>query len=93
MFTSHDVLWEDLGLVDRKARQAVEMLQTMIKHVSEGQSDSPTRRDSQRLTRLMVIADLLCNELSAWVDERGQDDVHVAARSTARANGNGKSAH
>ncbi len=89
MFGNQDVLWEDLGLVNNKTHEAVELLQTMIQNVRDGQLDVPTRRDSQHLNRLMVIADLLCNELRSWSDEHGPQDLKVAV-SAACANGNGK---
>jgi hypothetical protein len=89
MISSQDVLWEDLDMAHSKAHHAVEMLQALIQNVRDGQLDSPTRRDSQRLTRLLVIADLLCNELTTWSDEHGLQDLNVAV-SAARANGNGK---
>lgn len=92
MFGSQDVLWEDLDLVSNKAHEAVEMLQAMIQNVCDGQLDVPTRRDSQYLNRLMVIADLLCNELRSWSNEHGFQDLKAAV-SAARANGNGKNAH
>lgn len=65
-----DLLWEDLGLVQRKAHQAYEMLQSIVNSVNAGELDQPSRQDSQHMNRLMVLADLLYAELRTWAEDR-----------------------
>lgn len=67
---SSDLLWEDLGSVQRKAYQAAEMLQSIVNSINAGELDQPSRQDSQHLNRLMVLADLLNAELRTWADDR-----------------------
>lgn len=74
------LLWEDLGLVCSKSHRANEILQAILDRVQQGQLDQPSRQDSQHLNRLIVLADLLCDELRSWANE-------ITPRT--KANGNG----
>lgn len=78
-----DLLWEDLELVQRKAHQAYEMLQSIVNSVNAGELDQPSRQDSQHMNRLIVLADLLYAELRTWAEDRAP----VQAALQQRGNG------
>jgi hypothetical protein len=63
------VLWEDLSEVQARIEKALITLQNLQHAIQNGRISQPTRQDSKRLNRLMVLAELLYSETRPWTDE------------------------
>jgi hypothetical protein len=63
------VLWEDLTDVQTRIRKTLEALQSLDRALAEDQVSQPTRENSNHLTRLNVLADLLYNEVCQFVED------------------------
>ncbi len=59
----HSIFWEDLDNAQTRIQQAMTALQSLQNAIQTGQIDQPTRQDSKRLNRLMVLAELLYAEI------------------------------
>lgn len=57
------LLWEDLDNAQARLQQTLNALQSLHHAIEAGQIDQPSRQDSKRLNRLMVLADLLYAEI------------------------------
>lgn len=64
----HSIFWEDLDNAQTRIQQAMTALQSLQNAIQTGQIDQPTRQDSKRLNRLMVLAELLYAEIRPWND-------------------------
>jgi hypothetical protein len=51
------VLWEDLSEIETRIEKTLATLQSLQRAIEEGRVGQPTRQDSKRLNRLMVLAD------------------------------------
>jgi hypothetical protein len=60
------VLWEDLSEIETRIEKTLATLQSLQRAIEEGRVGQPTRQDSKRLNRLMVLADLLYTETRSW---------------------------
>lgn len=65
----YGILWEDLGNVQSRVQQTLSALQSIQQAIQNGQRDQPTRQDSKRLNRLVVLAELLYAEISPLTSE------------------------
>ncbi len=63
------VLWEDLSEIEARIEKTLATLQYLQRAIEEGQVGQPTRQDSKRLNRLVVLAELLYNETRSWSGE------------------------
>lgn len=63
------ILWEDLSEVQARIEKALTTLQNLQDAIQNGRIGQPTRQDSKRLNRLMVLAELLYSETRPWTDE------------------------
>jgi len=71
MSTEFDnILWEDLARAQQQLRRSLVALERLAHAIQQGQIDQPTRPDDHHLSRLLVLADLLLNEIQPWVNER-----------------------
>jgi hypothetical protein len=80
MHADRELLWEDLKDILSRTQKALDALHAVECAITEGRIQQPNREDSDRLTRLLVLAELLHSELRPW-----SDAVEVAAHG-----GNGK---
>lgn len=64
------VLWEDLSEVCARLEKTSETLRALERAVQDGRIGQPTRQDSKRLNRLVVLAELLYTETRPWSDEK-----------------------
>ncbi len=64
----YNVLWEDLSTAQDRIQQTLNALQALQRAIEAGQLEQPTRQDSKRLNRMMVLADLLYNETEPWAE-------------------------
>lgn len=60
------VLWEDLSEIEARIEKTLTTLQSLQRAIEEGQVGQPTRQDSKRLTRLIVLSELIYNETRSW---------------------------
>jgi hypothetical protein len=79
----HSILWEDLSEAQSRIGKTLAALQKLEHAIEEGQVDQPTHQDSNRLNRLMVLADLLYAEIRPWTEEllptpRNNNGLHPA---------------
>jgi hypothetical protein len=65
----YSILWEDLAEAEGRILKVLSVLRELQHAVEQGQIDQPDRQDSNRLNRLMVLADLLYAETRPWTDE------------------------
>jgi hypothetical protein len=63
------ILWEDLSEAKARIEKALATLQTLQHAIEEGGVGQPTRQDSKRLNRLVVLAELLYAETRPWFEE------------------------
>ena len=63
------VLWEDLGEIEARIEKTLATLQSLQHAIEEGLVGQPTRQDSKRLNRLVVLAELIYNETRSWPGE------------------------
>ncbi len=63
------VLWEDLTEVQARIRKTLEALQSLDRALAEDQVSQPTRQNSNHLTRLNVLADILYTEVCQFVED------------------------
>jgi hypothetical protein len=63
------VLWEDLSEVQARIERALVTLQNLQRTIEAGGIGQPTRQDSKRLNRLVVLAELLYAETLPWIEE------------------------
>ncbi len=63
------VLWSDLREVQARVDKALAALHALQSAIDNGTVDQPSRQDSNRLNRLMVLAELLCSEVAPWTNE------------------------
>lgn len=77
------VLWSDLADVQAQVNKTLATLHALQRAIDEGSIDQPSRQDSKRLNRLMVLADLLYSEVNPW-----NETLNLAL---LPANGNGRS--
>jgi hypothetical protein len=63
------VLWEDLSEIETRIEKTLATLQSLQLAIEEGHVGQPTRQDSKRLNRLMVLAELLYSETRSWSGE------------------------
>jgi hypothetical protein len=70
------VLWEDLSEIEARIEKTLATLQSLQHAIEEGLVGQPTRQDSKRLNRLVVLAELLYNESRSWPGESGVTAVH-----------------
>jgi hypothetical protein len=77
------ILWEDLSEVQARIEKVLVTLQTLQHAIEEGEIGQPTRQDSKRLNRLVVLADLLYAETRPWSEETemvpGKNGHHSSA--------------
>lgn len=66
-----DILWEDMSAVQSRTNNALEALELLRRAIQDGLLHQPTRQDSNRLNRLVVLTDLLNAEITRWIDELG----------------------
>jgi hypothetical protein len=62
-------LWEDMSEVQSRLEKALATLQALQRAIQEGRINQPTRQDSKRLNRLVVLAELLYSETRPWIEE------------------------
>ena len=77
------VLWSDLVQVQAQIDKTLATLHALQSAIDNGAVDQPSRQDSKRLNRLMVLADLLYSEVNPWNEKL---DLTLLP-----ANGNGRS--
>jgi hypothetical protein len=65
------VLWEDLTEIEARIEKTLATLQSLRRAIEEGHVGQPTRQDSKRLNRLVVLAELLFSETRSWPDDPG----------------------
>jgi len=65
----YSILWEDLAEAEGRILKVLSALRELQHAIEQGQIDQPDRQDSNRLNRLMVLADLLYAETRPWTDE------------------------
>jgi hypothetical protein len=65
------VLWEDLTEIQARIEKTLTTLQSLQRAIEEGRTGQPTRQDSKRLNRLVVLAELLYSETRSWSGEPG----------------------
>jgi hypothetical protein len=63
------VLWEDLTEIQARIEKTLATLQSLQHAIEEGRVGQPTRQDSKRLNRLVVLAELLYSETRSWPGE------------------------
>lgn len=63
------ILWDDLTKAQSRIDRALSALRSLEQAIQAGSVDQPTHQDSQRLNRLMVLADLLYAEIHPWTHE------------------------
>jgi hypothetical protein len=63
------VLWEDLSDIEARIEKTLATLQSLQHAIEEGRVGQPTRQDSKRLNRLVVLAELLYTETRSWSGE------------------------
>ena len=62
-------LWDDLGDVRARIQHVEAALRALQAAVDEGRVDQPSRQDSKRLNRLLVLAELLNSEVRPWIEQ------------------------
>ncbi len=62
-------LWEDMNEVQSRLEKALATLQALQRAIQDGRMNQPTRQDSNRLNRLVVLAELLYSETRPWIEE------------------------
>ena len=62
-------LWADLSDVRARVQQIEAALQVLQAAIDEGRVDQPSREDSKRLNRLLVLAELVSSEVRPWVEQ------------------------
>jgi hypothetical protein len=65
----YSILWEDLTEAESRIVKALDVLRQLQHAIEKGQIDQPDHQDSNRLNRLMVLADLLYAETRPWTEE------------------------
>ncbi|MBN1681210.1 MAG: hypothetical protein JW966_13065 [Anaerolineae bacterium] len=60
------ILWEDLNAVQTSAQHTLESLHKIMQVIEKGNMDQPNHEDSQRLNRLVVLAELMNREIGHW---------------------------
>jgi hypothetical protein len=63
------VLWEDLSEAQGRLHKALEALQSVQRAIADDRVSQPTRQNSNHLTRLNVLADLLYTEVCQLIEE------------------------
>jgi hypothetical protein len=63
------LLWEDLSEVEQRVHKALVTLQTLQRAIQNGHIGQPSRQDSKRLNRLVVLAELLSAEVRPWTED------------------------
>jgi hypothetical protein len=63
------LLWSDLAEVQARLDKTLATLRALQNAIETGVVDQPSRQDSNRLNRLMVLAELLCSEVAPWTNE------------------------
>jgi hypothetical protein len=77
-------LWEDLQDIEEKTHKALDALRGLEQAIRAGTVRHPTREDSSRLNRLLVLAELLYSEARPWIDELGLQLSTPAAEAPAQ---------
>ena len=66
------VLWEDLTEIEARIERTLATLQSLQRAIEDGRVGQPTRQDSKRLNRLVVLAELLYSETRSWSGGPGE---------------------
>jgi hypothetical protein len=64
------VLWEDIDEIQSRLEKALTSLQSLQRAIQDGRISQPSRQDSKRMNRLVVLAELLYSETRPWIEER-----------------------
>lgn len=62
-------LWDDLGDVRARLQHVEAALRALQAAIDEGRVDQPSRQDSKRLNRMLVLAELLSSEVRPWIEQ------------------------
>lgn len=72
------VLWEDLNDIQIRISKTLEALRSIERALDEDRLSQPTRENSNHLTRLNVLAEILYGEVCQFVED-------IPLRTQARA--------